>query len=118
MHLLEDDVIVENTVVEVKDKEKKRDFYEFESDDDDQSANSKESEAMECLSSDKKLECLHKHPKKRLFLKFNTTLSSSVPVERLFSFGSLVLTPKQSNSQSPILRPTFPVCIAACLLAS
>ena len=65
MRLLENDVIIENTVVEAKDNEKKKDFYEFESDDDDQSANSIESEAMEYLSNAKKLECLRKHSKKK-----------------------------------------------------
>ena len=63
-------------------------FYELDSGDDLCATTDVESEVMEFLSSAKSLECLAKFPKiKQLFLKFNTTIPSSAPVERLFSLG-------------------------------
>ena len=50
------------------------------------------------MSDAKTLECFHKYPTiKKLFLKYNTTLPSSAPVERLYSMGNLVLTPKHNR---------------------
>ena len=38
------------------------------------------------------LESLHRYPKiKNVFLKFNKSLTLSAPVERLFSFASIIL---------------------------
>ena len=73
----------------------KKDFYEFDSDEDITTQSAVESEVNDYLSNAKKYECLNKYPTvKRVFLEFNTTIPSSAPVERLFSLGNLVLTPK------------------------
>ena len=57
-----------------------------------------EVEAANYLSIAKELNCLHKYPIiKSLLLKYTTTLPSSTLVERLFSLGNLVLTPRQNR---------------------
>ena len=73
-------------------KEKQNDFYEFDTGNDEITADDVESEAVEYFKNAKTLECLSRYPKiKQLFLKYNVTIPLSAPVERLFSVGSLVL---------------------------
>ena len=53
---------------------------------------------------DKRLEMLDKYPNiKKLFMRYNTMLPSSAPVERLFSMAALVLTGKRANLSDTLL---------------
>ena len=69
----------------------KKDFYKFNSDEDNTTQSTVESKVNDYLSNAKKCECLNKYPTvKRVFLEFNMTIPSSASVERLFSLGNLV----------------------------
>lgn len=95
MRLFDDDEI---QVEEVSSKSQEKDFYEFDMDDE-ASINKPDAEATEYLSDAKKLECLRKYPTvKKVFLKYNTTIPSSAPVERLFSLGGLVCKSSYNNT--------------------
>uniref|UniRef100_A0A8C9X4J4 BED-type domain-containing protein n=1 Tax=Sander lucioperca TaxID=283035 RepID=A0A8C9X4J4_SANLU len=57
-----------------------------------------ETEVMSYLSSAPVMESLHQFPRiKKIALRYNAPTPSSAPVERLFSLGSLVLTPKRNR---------------------
>ena len=103
--LLESDTLAEDDrggPSGTQSKEKKRHFYEFNTDNDELTADDVEHEAVEYA---KTLECLSKYPKiKQLFLKYSVMIPSSAPVERLFS---LVL----SSRCNRLTNGKFDICM-------
>lgn len=63
-----------------------------------QVSESVDTEIAEYLKSGVKIDMLNKFPRiKKVYLRFNTPPPSSAPMERLFSLGSLVLTPRRNR---------------------
>ena len=95
-----------------KASKKKDNFYELKSDDKGSLQNScTEVEAREYLSNAIRIECLHKYSTiKKLFCIYNAVLLSSAPVERLFSVGYAVFTPKQKRLTDEKLEKLLLMC--------
>ena len=80
-----------------KSAAKKDTYFQFsddEGDSDDSEKNKISIEVFQYLEDPRtSIDILHKYPAvKKVFLKYNTTIPSSAPVERLFSFASIILS--------------------------
>ena len=78
------------------------DFFSFEKCSEDASSVTSNSLEMQLINylndKDKSLQSIDNYPAiKKLFHSTNTTIPSSAPVERLFSFAGMTLTPKRSS---------------------
>lgn len=72
------------------------DFFDFENQPTE--SFSAENEVTDYLRSGYELEILNQFPNlKKMYIKYNAPAPSSAPVERLFSLGGLVLSPKRNR---------------------
>ncbi|CAM4605850.1 unnamed protein product [Leuciscus chuanchicus] len=92
-----------------------KDFFSFDEEEEDAMAFSADSEVLEYMRSGS--EVLNRFPRvKAVFMKYNTATPSSAPVERLFSFGGLVLTPRRNRLSDKrfekllLMRYNHPFC--------
>ena len=72
--------------------------YFFAFDEDDTASFNSDTEVIEYLKAGSEMDFPNHFPTiKTIYMKFNTATPSSAPVQRLFSLGSLVLTPRRNR---------------------